>query len=120
MTMIETIQDVQSALEAQGLLVSVNNPSSLLIGGSVVDAGDGVRIFKDACALNRREDAWVAVLPAEGLLTYEVPGELPDLVSLISAVYHLYRRTGGPFKDACKQVVSALDQYLVGGPLTRV
>src|SRR5262245_53000330 len=100
--MIETAQQAKSALEAQGLHVSLNSPSSLLIGSSVADAG-GLPLFKDASALNRRAETWVAVFPADGLLTYEVPGGLPDLVPLILAVYAEHRRAGCQLPDAFRQ-----------------
>jgi hypothetical protein len=118
--MIETVQQAKSALEAQGLHVSLNNPSSLLIGGSVTASGNGLSLFKDASALNRRAETWVAVFPADGLLTYEVPGGLPDLVPLIVAVYAEHRRAGGQLSEAFRQVVGNPEQYLVGHPLARV
>src|SRR4051794_7499852 len=108
---METLQEAKLVLEGQGLHVSVNSPSSLLIGGSVVDADDGLHLFKDACAVNRRAEEWVAVFPAEGLLSYEVPGPLPELVSLVTAVYDRYRQTGGEFKDAFKKVVKGAEHY---------
>ncbi len=115
--MIETLQDARSALEAKGLCAS-GGAASLLIGGSVVDGGDGydgdgLRVFKDACALNHRAGSWVAVFPAEGLSTYEVLGTLPELVSLIEAVYDRHRQAGRSFKDACKEVVAEARQHLV-------
>ena len=61
--MIATIADAKSALESAGLFVSVNS-SHLLIGGWIADGGEGLRIFKDACGLNQRNGAWIALLPA--------------------------------------------------------
>ena len=112
--MIETIQDAAVALQAQGLFLSFNNPSSLLIGGSLADAGDGIQMFKDACALIGKFGHWTAIFPAKGLCTYEFPGALPELVSVISRVYDQYRRSGVPFKDAFREVVSDPDQYMMG------
>ena len=118
--MIETIQDARAALEAQGLFVSVNNPFSLLIGSCVVDAEEGLRLFQDACSLNRRAGQWIASFPVEGHCLYELPGSLPELVSVISRIYGQYRRAGGPFKDAFRVVVSDPNQYLVGSSPARV
>lgn len=56
----------------------------------------------------------VAVFPAAGLLSYEVPGDLRDLVPLIRGVYANHRRYGGPFKDAFARSVPDSESYLVG------
>ena len=118
--MVATLQEAKSALEAQGLHVSLNNASSLLIGGAVVHADDELRLFKDACVLNRRAGLWVAVFPAEGLLVYEVAGALQELVSLVVAVYNHHRHAGGDFKDAFKGLVKEADKYLIGRSLSAV
>ncbi len=118
--MLETLQDAKAALEAVELHVAVNNPSSLLIGGSITDAGEGIQLFNDACALSCKDGQWIASFPAEGLCLYELPGSLPELVSVISKVYAQYRQTGGEFKDAFREVVSDSDQYLVGRTPARV
>ena len=62
----------------------------------------------------------VAVFPAEGLSTYEVPGTLSELVSLLLTVYGHYRQNGGRFTDAFRQVVSEPDRYVVGRSLASV
>lgn len=106
--------------EAEGLHVSCNTANSLWIAANVRDMGEGIRLSDDACSLLEDENGWVAVFPAEGLLTYEVPGTLDDLVPLILAVYSKYRSEGGPFRDVLKSVVTDSEQYLVGRSLTRV
>jgi hypothetical protein len=108
-----TALDAKAKLEAEGLQVSWNNPQSLWIAATVRDAGSGIRLSEDACSLCWNSGRWVAVFPAEGLLTYEVPGSLPELVSVITAVYAHARETSTPFKDAVKQVVTGVEQYLV-------
>jgi hypothetical protein len=118
--MLVTTLDAKAKLEAEGLYVACNNAHSLWIAANYQDVGEGIRLSNDACSLLWDSGRWVAVFPAEGLLTYEVPGTLPDLVSIISAVYSQYRRAGGLFKDAFKQVVPDPEQYLVGRSLSGV
>lgn len=118
--MIETIQDARSALEAEGLHVSVNNLSSLLIGGSITDAGEGLTIYKDACAINCRAGQWVASFPADGLLSFEFPGSLPELVSLVVAVYDYHRQHEGELKEAFKRLIKDAEQFLIGRSLAGV
>src|SRR5438105_7516058 len=98
--MMTTILDAKAELEAAGLHVSCNNPHSLWIAANVRDAGDGIKLSDDACSLLWDKNRWVAVFPAEGLLTSEVPGTLPELVSLILTVYKQFRQAVGQFKDA--------------------
>ncbi len=112
--MAETILDAKASLEAEGLYVACTNDHALWIAVNIQDMGDGIRLSNDSCSLLWSSDHWVAVFPAEGLLTYEVPGTLPDLVPLISAVCAQYRRAGGAFKDAIKEVIGEPEQYLVG------
>jgi hypothetical protein len=111
--MVGTALDAKAKLEAEGLHVSCNNADSLWIAATVRDGGDRIGLSDDACSLIWNSGRWVAVFPAEGLLTYEVPGSLPELVSVITAVYAHYRQTGTPFKHAVKQVVTGVEQYLV-------
>ncbi len=118
--MIETILDAKAALEAEGLFVTVNNLSSLLIGGVVSEDDEGLRLFRDACTLNYRAGKWIAVLPAEGLLTYEIPGSLAESVSLILTAYQHHRRTGGEFNNTFKHLVKDPEQYLIGRSLAGV
>lgn len=117
---METIQDAKATLEAEGLFVAMNSPISLLIGGSVADGSDGLRVYKDASGLNQRNGEWVAILPADGLLQYEVPGSLAQSVSLILAAYQEHHATGDAFKDACKRVLGNADRYLIGRSLAGV
>lgn len=109
-----TLLDAKVKLEAEGLHVSRNSDCSLWIAASVRDAGEGIKVSKDACALMENSSRWVTVFPSEGLLTYEVPGTLSELVSLITAIYADYRANGGSLRDAFKRVVTDAERYLVG------
>jgi hypothetical protein len=112
--MLATVLDAKAKLESEDLRVVQSSDSSLWIAATLRDAGNGIAVSNDACALLGNAGRWVAVFPAEGLFTYEVPGSLADLVSLIARVYGHYRRVGGPFKDAFKQAVTQPEQYLTG------
>src|SRR5438445_9006552 len=112
--MLATMLDAKAKLESEGLHVSHSGEHSLWIAATLRDAGDGITLSDDACALLGNSGRWVAVFPAEGLSTYEVPGALADLVSLIVTVYARSQQAGGPFKEAFKQAVSQPEQYLTG------
>jgi hypothetical protein len=118
--MIDTIQDAKASLEKQNLYVAYNNKQSLWIAGGVRDAGEGVRVSNDACSLIFNVDRWIAIFPALGMLTYEVPGNLEELVYLIEAVYSQHLRAGNSFTEAVKQIVEDSEQYLVGRSLSRI
>lgn len=79
-----------------------------------------IRLSQDASALMRISGRWTAIFPAEGNLTYEVPGTLPDLAALISRVYEQYRRAGGKLKDAFPKVVGDSEQHITGRLPARV
>jgi hypothetical protein len=118
--MPDTMLEAKAALEAQGLHVRSNGEHSLWIAGNVRDAGNGIKVSDDACYLNERANRWVAVFPARQSLTYEIPGSLPELVALITAVYARHRGNGGALGDAVREVVNEPDQYLIGRTLTGV
>lgn len=118
--MLKTAADAKAKLETEGLHVAFNSPDSLWIAASVREAGDGITLSDDACSLIWKPSGWVAVFPGEGLLSYEVPGILPELVPLITAVYTHYRRAGGPFQAAFPKVVSQPERYLLGDTPARV
>jgi hypothetical protein len=108
-----TLLDAKAKLEAEGLHVSCNDPHSLWIAATLRDAGAGIQVSQDACTLGWKSGRWVAVFPAEGLLTYEVPDSLPELVRLVTAVYANYRQAGGRFKDAFARVVPDAERFLI-------
>ena len=118
--MIDTASDAKAHLEANGLYVSARGSSSLWIAATVHDTGDGVIMSNDACSLIAHAEGWVAVFPAEGLCTYELPGTLEELVAILCTVYEQYRRAGGAFANAFRQVVPDPDRYVIGRSLARV
>ena len=118
--MLVTALDAKAKLEAEGLHVSCNSAHSLWIAANTREMAEGVKVSKDACSLVWDAGRWVAIFPADGLLTYEVPGTLSELVAVISAVYRQYRQAGGAFKDVLKQVVGDSEQYLVHPSPARV
>ncbi len=84
--MNQIIHEPKAELEAFSLEVKTSGECSLLIAATSRDVGDGLRLSNDASALLQRDDRWVAVFPAAGTLSYEVPGDLPDLLPLIRKV----------------------------------
>jgi hypothetical protein len=109
------ILDAKAELEAGGLTVKLSGEASLWICDTIQGA-DGIRFSNDASVLLREDDRWIAIFPAAGMLSYEVPGELQDLVPLIQGVYASYRRSGGPLKDAFARSVPDPELYLHGRP----
>jgi hypothetical protein len=109
------ILDAKAELEADGLTVKLSGENSLWICETVQGA-DGVRLSNNASVLLREADRWIAIFPAAGMLSYEVPGELQDLVALIKSVYTSYRRSGGPLKDEFARSVPDPDLCLRGRP----
>jgi hypothetical protein len=113
--------DAKADLERNGLIVRPSGEEALLVAATVVETGDGLGVSPDASMIIRQGDGWVAVFPAEGHRTYEVPGELPGLLALVRAVYDRYRRGGGPLREAFRRVVPGAEVYLAGekGPGAR-
>ena|SRR5579875_2113911 len=107
------ILDARAELEAGGLTVKPTGETSLWICDTIREAG-GVRLSNDASILLREDDRWITLFPAAGILSYEVPGELQDLVELIKSVYANCRRSGGPLKDAFARSVPDPERYLQG------
>jgi hypothetical protein len=118
--MLETLQEAVTVLRGAGLAVSVTTFNSLQIGSSLDDVGEGLHVFRDGSALNPRNGEWVVLLPAGGLLQYEVPGTLAEGVALMLAAYQDHRKNGGLFHEACKRVLGDADRYLIGRSLAGV
>ena len=112
--MNQTILDAKAELEDCGLEVKPSGERSLWIAATTKDTGGGLMVSNDASALHQQDEHWVAVFPAAGTLSYEVEGDLRDLLRLIRTVYTRYRRLGGAFKDAFKRSVPNSESYLVG------
>lgn len=109
------ILDARAELEAVGLTVKPSGETSLWICDAIQEAG-GVRLSNDASMLLREDDRWIAIFPAPGMLSYEVPGDLQDLVELIKGVYADRRRSGCSLKDTFVRSVPDAEQYLRGRP----
>jgi hypothetical protein len=118
--MLQTISEAKAHLESQKLHVASNDAHSLWIANTIHDTGTGINISNDACSLLWNAGEWVAVFPAEGLLTYEVHGTLSESVSLIVRVYGDYRQLGGSLNDAFKRIMPNPEQYVVGRSLAHV
>jgi hypothetical protein len=112
--MNQAILDAGAELEAGGLIVKRSGEASLWICATTRDAGGGIHVSNDASSLLYQDDRWIAVFPAAGLLSYEVPGDLGDLVRLIRDVYANYHRLGGPFKEAFARSVLDPESFLAG------
>jgi hypothetical protein len=115
--MIATLQDAKAKLESEGLYVSCRD-DRLWIAANVRDAGDGIMVADEACALIRTGDAWSAIFPASRpFFPHEMPGTLPDLVATIAAVFAEKRRAQIQLGHAFRQVVSDPDRFLMGRKL---
>ncbi len=113
-SLIGTLTGAIAILETHDLCVRSNNENSLWIANRTTDGGDGILLSNDACSLSRRADHWVAVFPAKGMRTYEVPGGLPESVSLILTVYARHRQDRGTLNEAFRKTVLDPDSYLNG------
>ena len=111
--MNQALLDAKAELAAAGLSVKQNGETALWITATSQEIG-GLTLSKDASALLQRDGEWIAVFPTPGTLSYEVPGSLPDLTSLILKVYAHYRRFGGSFDHAFERSVPASESFLVG------
>jgi hypothetical protein len=112
--MNQAILEARADLEAAGLVVRPSGEDGLWIAASTRDVGDGILLSQDACVLLHQGERWVAIFPGPGMLNYEVPGELCDLLPLVRSVYTRYRLLGGPFKEAFPGSVVDPEPYLVG------
>ena len=107
--MIATILDAKARLEAGGFYVSPKDDHSLFIAGHVTDVGDGIKISNDACGLFQHGGQWLVIFPGRGMTSREVPGQLPDLVALIEAVYRRHQSTGGDLWEAVRDVIDGAE-----------
>ena len=112
--MLSTLLMAKSHLESEGLYVACNTPDSLWIAANLRAMGEGIRLSSDTCSLGSDNGHWLAIFPADGLFTYEVPGSLEKVVALICDVYRYYRSHEGPMKIAFRQIVDDPDQYVMG------
>jgi hypothetical protein len=99
-------------LQAAGLTVRADTDSSLWIASEFTTFEDGLRLASDACAIQRRNGVFVAVLPSLGHQTIEVPGPISHLSALVLAAYLRHRRQGGAFRDAVQAMLEKNRQLL--------
>jgi hypothetical protein len=110
--MIAELSQAQRRLQAAGLTVRAPTDDSLWIAGHLTAVEPNLHLSQDACGLQGRcKGEYVAVFPSAGHVTIEVPGTIPDLVSLILATYLRHRRVGGPFHEAVGLVLREADRW---------
>lgn len=115
--MITTLEEAKAKLESERLYVS-SGTERLWIAANVCDAGEGIRVADEACALIRSDLEWIAIFPGcRPFPPHEMPGTLPDLVATIAAVFAEKRRAQVQLGQAFRQVVNDPDRFLMGRKL---
>ena len=109
---MKTLPEVKSLLQQEGLHVSCDENNTLIVAAHVQELDDEVLVSQDSCAVFPRAGTWVAVFPGAGQRTYEVQGELAELVPLILRVYRDYGIVGGPLPESFRRAMHEPDQYL--------
>lgn len=100
------LQDAAQRFRTEGFVVRTPLPDRLTIATGVTEAGGGVRLLQDACALIGKGDGqYVAVFPSAGHVTVDVPGTLDELVPLVEQVYRHHRGSNEPFHESVREVV---------------
>jgi hypothetical protein len=110
--MYATLPEVKSFLQEEGLHVSYDANSTLIVAAHVKQLDDGVQMSNDSCAMFPRASKWVAIFPGAGQRTYEVQGELSELVPLVIKVYREYSANGGDLSESFRRTMSNPDSYL--------
>jgi hypothetical protein len=106
----------QRRLQAAGLVVRAPTDNSLWVAGHLTEVEAGVNLSQDACGIQRRDGSeYVAVFPSDSEILVEVPGTIPDLVSLILAMYLRHRRQGGSFGATVGTVLREADVRSLAG-----
>jgi hypothetical protein len=104
--------DARRRLQAAGLAVRTPTADSLWVAGQVTAVEPGLGLSQDACGIQGRgEGEFVGVFPAEAPVLVEVPGTVPDLVSVILATYLRHRQQGGPFHEAVGVVLREAERW---------
>ena len=112
--MSTSIDIAVARMEAQGLHVTVRNPTTLFIAAVVDDVAPGFSVSNDATFLIDHGEKWLAIFPARGQCTFELPGGLTELTELVLSVYKDYREKGGRLHEAFMRVVPIHQRYLRG------
>jgi len=110
--MYMTVPKVKSLLQDEGLLVSCDENDTLIVAAHIKDVGDGVQVSQDTCAIFPKASKWVAIFPGAGQRTYEVLGELSELIPLVIRVYREYGVSGGDLSESFRRTMSNPDSYL--------
>lgn len=106
----------QRRLQAAGLTVRSPTDDSLWVAGHLTPVEAGLNLSQDACAIQRRETGeYVGVFPSDTEVLVEVPGTVPDLVSLVLATYLRHRREDGSFGQAAGAVLRESDWWPMAG-----
>jgi hypothetical protein len=114
--MTPELATAQRRLQAAGLTVRAPTDDSLWVAGHLTPVEPGLNLSQDACAIQRRgDDGYVGVFPSETEILFEVPGTVPDLVSLVLATYLRHRREGGSFGHAVGAVLRESDHRPLAG-----
>lgn len=101
-------------LESHGLHVTTRNPHTVSIAANLVGSSVGFSVSNDATFLIDQGEKWLAVFPARGQCTFEVPGALQELTKVIISVYEDYFDHGGRLHDAFMRVVPNHQRFLHG------
>lgn len=100
------VQDAAQRFREEGFIVRTPEPDYLMIATAVTEAGEGIRLLRDACALIGKGDGrYVAVFPSAGHITVDVAGTLDELVPLVEQVYRHHRGKSEPFYESVREVI---------------
>ncbi len=112
-----TAISIDTALEsfrADGLQASARDRNTLVVAAVVEDTSPGIAIAHDVTILLDKGPTWLAIFPAQGQCTFEVPGTLEELTALALAVYRDYRKNGQPLHAAVMRAIPNYQSYLRG------
>ena len=113
--LMETLIAAKRVLEEAGFHVASNGALSLWIAPRVIEVESGIKLSSTACSIHQDGTKWIAIFPS-----YEVPGELKNLVPLIMAVFKRCQDFGESIGSALKAEITDVDQFLIGRSLTGV
>jgi hypothetical protein len=110
--MIPELVEARRRLQAAGLIIRTPTDDSLWIAGHLTEVEPDLHVSHDVCGLQGRGNGeYVAVFPSSGHVMIEIPGPIPDLVSLILTTYLRHRRQGGPFHEAAEIALREAERW---------
>jgi hypothetical protein len=109
-----SIDTALESLRAHGLHASARDSNTLFVAADVEDVSSDIAIAHDVTILLDKGPTWLAIFPAQGQCTFEVPGPLDDLTELVVSVYKDQREHGGPLHEAVMRRVPSCQRYLRG------